>query len=66
MVLIDRNKPKSCGHCWYDKICHRWKTQNWGSPPPTDCPLKELPQDYLKWLAFVQTNITAEPTEEET
>ena len=42
MVLIDREKPSSCGHCWYDKICKRWRTQDWGCPPPTDCPLKEL------------------------
>lgn len=43
MILIDREKPKSCGRCWYDKICKRWRTQDWGCPPPTDCPLKELP-----------------------
>ena len=44
MVLIERDKPKSCSCCWYDKICKRWMTRNWGSPPPADCPLKEIPQ----------------------
>ena len=43
MVLIERDKPKSCSCCWYDKICKRWMTRNWGSPPPADCPLKEIP-----------------------
>ena len=43
MVLIEREKPKSCSCCWYDKICKRWMTHNWGSPPPADCPLKEIP-----------------------
>ena len=43
-VLIKREKmPKSCGNCFYDTRCDKWRLRNFGAPPPYDCPLVPVP-----------------------
>ena len=35
--------PKSCGNCFFDTHCDKWRLRNWGAPPPDDCPLVPVP-----------------------
>ena len=43
VLIKDEKLPKSCGNCFYDTRCDKWRSRNWGAPPPYDCPLVEIP-----------------------
>ena len=43
VLIKDEKMPKSCGNCFYDTRCDKWRLRNWGAPPPYDCPLVEIP-----------------------
>lgn len=43
VIIKGLNKPHSCGDCWLWEHCDRWRNRNWGGPPPSDCPLVQVP-----------------------
>ena len=43
IYLTNMEMPKSCGNCFFDTHCDKWRLRNWGAPPPDDCPLVSVP-----------------------
>ena len=43
VLIKGLNKPQSCGDCWVDAHCDRWRNRNWGASPPDDCPIVAIP-----------------------
>jgi len=43
ILIKGMEMPKSCGNCFFDTHCDKWRLRNWGAPPPDDCPLVSVP-----------------------